>query len=401
MNDAVAPAGRVPGALRAWLASLARQRVPAWLLSSVLGPFLLTRLLLALAGLAALRLLPRPAALNGGQGDLASLPWVNVWARWDAGWYLSVASHGYHLQPGAQSNVAFSPLYPLLMRLVGLLLGRVDDDGLLIAGLVVSNAALLAALVYLIRLARLDVPEAVAQRVPLFLLVFPTSLYLSAVYAESLFLALCVAAFYHARQHQWWLAGLLGGLAALARPYGVVIALPLALEYLAAHQLRLPRLRPDALALALTPAGFVVWTAILLVATGDPLAFLHGYSAWGVEQTLPWTKLVEYVSAPPSLSVPEHSPFILIFLAASLLLAGAAWRRLRLSLALFATLLLVVMLSNGDLVDLPRHVLELFPAFLVLALVGRSRRFRLVYVPAALLVSLEFMAVFASGYWLS
>ena len=38
--------------------------------------------------------------------------------KWDAGWYLSIAGGGYALAPGQQSNVAFFPVYPLIVRLV-------------------------------------------------------------------------------------------------------------------------------------------------------------------------------------------------------------------------------------------------------------------------------------------
>ena len=35
---------------------------------------------------------------------------------WDGRWYRTVAENGYLLQPGRQSDPAFFPLYPLLLR---------------------------------------------------------------------------------------------------------------------------------------------------------------------------------------------------------------------------------------------------------------------------------------------
>src|SRR4051812_26396195 len=35
---------------------------------------------------------------------------------WDGRWYTQVASHGYLLVPGHQSDPAFFPLYPILLR---------------------------------------------------------------------------------------------------------------------------------------------------------------------------------------------------------------------------------------------------------------------------------------------
>src|SRR4051794_14891306 len=39
---------------------------------------------------------------------------MNIWARWDSGWYMDLAAHGYHAatSPGGQANWAFFPAYP-------------------------------------------------------------------------------------------------------------------------------------------------------------------------------------------------------------------------------------------------------------------------------------------------
>src|SRR5207237_105576 len=119
----------------------------------------------------------------------------------------SVARDGYSYQPGLQSNVNFSPLYPLLVRLAGSIGG--GDAALLAAGLLVSNLALVVALGYLVALTRRELDAPTATRTALYLLAFPSSLFLSLLYPESLFLALGVAATFHSRQRRWWLAGLL------------------------------------------------------------------------------------------------------------------------------------------------------------------------------------------------
>ncbi len=41
---------------------------------------------------------------------------VPLLARWDSGWYISIASHGYSFRENRNSNVAFFPLYPLLIK---------------------------------------------------------------------------------------------------------------------------------------------------------------------------------------------------------------------------------------------------------------------------------------------
>src|SRR4029079_9154843 len=71
-----------------------------------------------------------------------------------------------------------------------------------------------------------------ASRSVWYMLIFPTSFFLSAVYAESLFLVMALGAIYAARRERWLFAGLLGAGAALTRPFGVVVAVPLAVELL-------------------------------------------------------------------------------------------------------------------------------------------------------------------------
>src|SRR4051794_21303839 len=111
----------------------------------------------------------------------AERPLINMASRWDSGWLLSVASRGYQINPGHQSNTTCFPLYPLAMRATNWLIRGKTQADMFVAGILVSNIALLVALAYLIALARLEFSEAVATRAAWYLLVFPASFYLSAV----------------------------------------------------------------------------------------------------------------------------------------------------------------------------------------------------------------------------
>ena len=111
--------------------------------------------LLAYLSLAVLPLNSDPGVAGPAGGPWRGFPtnlWLDGWARWDAGWYEHIATHGYVDQPVApagQRNLAFYPVYPLAMRLVSL-------SGLspLAAGILVSNLAFLGALLLLHRMAR-------------------------------------------------------------------------------------------------------------------------------------------------------------------------------------------------------------------------------------------------------
>src|SRR5947199_1053148 len=70
-------------------------------------------------------------------------PFINMWSRWDAGWYLEIAQNGYSFTPGKQSDVAFFPLYPNLIRLLHHVVPLSRDAGWLLVGIIVSNASLI------------------------------------------------------------------------------------------------------------------------------------------------------------------------------------------------------------------------------------------------------------------
>src|SRR5215467_5990797 len=215
-----ATSGRLPRA-RDWLTAL---RYSACV-------YLVVRVALLLLGAAAW-------ALTGGHpsvGPDGSMPaltngWHNAvtgWNKQDSLWYLQIAQHGYSTH---NSSAAFYPAYPLLIRLVGYLcLGH-----LYLAAYLVSNGALLAALVILYRLTEREYDEATARRAVLYLCVFPTAFFLFDTYSEALFLLAAVGALALARSGRWGWAGLTGIAATLTRSAGVAVVLALAAE--AVHQ---------------------------------------------------------------------------------------------------------------------------------------------------------------------
>lgn len=378
----------------------ARARLPTWFARDVLVPLVLTRAALLAVALLAPAVLPR--AMGTGVWDPSGYAWLNVWTRWDGLEYLLIAHGGYSYQPGQQSSIAFAPLYPLLLR-VGRLLGgdAPGFDATIAVGLVVSNLALAVALGYLVALVRLDFDPATAARTSLYVLLFPTTLFLSALYPESLFLALSTGAFYYARGGRWWLAGVLGGLAALTRPQGALIVLPLALEYASQHRFDPRRFRPELLALALIPAGFALWAAYVYLLTGEPTAVFAAQSAWGRALTPPWQVLAAFFSEPLAGHGSLHSPLDLAFALLFLVLVVLSWWRVRPSYALLASLFYLLMVSSGPLVSLMRNGLHLFPVFIVLALSGRLRVFHWTFVIVSTLLALRFMVAFAQGYWVA
>ena len=353
----------------------------------MLAPFLLTRLLTVIVALAAVSLFPTPTTCPDVCHPSTN-PLLDAATRWDAKAYVDIAHAGYGAVP---ANNAYFPLYPLLMRLLATLLGG-SDDAYLVAGLVISNLALFAALVYLARLVAIDHDAAAGTRAALYLLVFPTSVFLSVVYPESLLIALSVGAVYHARRGEWLPAGALGFLAALTRPFiGAAVALPIAIEAYQRSGVR------AALASA-APAGvaLVGWLAVLWRITGDPKAILTAEANWGVGPSVPFEAFFDLFD-------PHVYGFPYVVLGATLfvgVLVALSWRTLRPSVAAYATVVFLISIATGSLTSSPRYYLSVFPAFMVLTLVARGWA-GLAYVGVGTAIGVLFTAMYALWYWVA
>jgi hypothetical protein len=150
---------------------------------------------------------------------------------------LSIARYGYDGVPvtlvdalgrhTADTAYAFFPGYPAAIAAVGLLTG----GNLVVAALLVTNVAGVAAAYGLVRLA--EVVPGGSRRAGLLLVALfaaaPMGVVLSMAYTEALFCALAVWALVGVLRGQWLLAGLCSAAAGLVRPTGSALALAVGL----------------------------------------------------------------------------------------------------------------------------------------------------------------------------
>src|ERR1700722_4625241 len=421
-----------------------------------------------------------PPGVTRGFGRLGDVLAAPV-ARWDAAWYLVIAHYGYRPEFGAFTapRDAFFPLYPLGLR-------ALSDIGLapVIAGVALSVGAFVAALYGLhrltalevarlrrgsgvqgagdphetrdaprarggalgfsglagrgsgnLRLAKLDSRE-VARLAVLLTAFAPMAFYFSAIYSESLYLALSVGLFLCARHGRWRTAALLGALASATRSTGVVLILPLLLLYLyGPRDDRQPerllvgrsdalavggglvrrsgsvlaglmdvlrpryRLRRDALWLALVPLGLLLYMGHLALAGGDPLAPFHAEAVWkrhfagpyggvwdgataavaGLRQLLSFQREHIYYTAAggsPFINA-EHNLLLFVFLLMAIVALVGVLRLLPAAYGLYVLAALALPLSYPvapqPLMSLPRFLLVLFPLNMWLAVTLSSR----------------------------
>jgi hypothetical protein len=354
-----------------------------------------TRLALLVVGLVALAIVP----IGFRQIDLMPhLPALDMWAQWDAKHYVDIAVRGYDSPYAPESNIAFFPLYPLLIRLVLVALGRVDTQTGAFVGLVISNVALFLALLYLSALVARDFSLSLARRTVLYLLVFPTTLFLSSVYAEPVFLLAAVASLYHARAGEWGRSSLAAALAALTRPFGVLLIVPIAVELYRQHA----RLR-SWLWLIGPPIGLALFVGYLWWLFGDPFAYFQAGTTWGRGLHAPWDVLFSYIKGPIVMFDWPYSWLDLISMIAMVAILIAGVRLVPASYSSYSAAGLIFAMSTGVAwFSASRHALALFPLIIVLAVIGwRYRWFNWAWLAFSIFIAVAFMVREAVGYWVT
>lgn len=326
-----------------------------------------------------------------------------VWGRWDAVHYLDIATIGYH-----GTDMAFFPLYPLLIAALGLVIGNH-----LIAGLIVSNVAFFFALLYLYKLVEHEFERSVARRAIFYISIFPTAIFFSAVYTEALFLFLTVASFYYMRERRWWLAGLVGLFAAMTRVEGVLLIVPFGIEWLTANAGALragagdkSRLQMLAglLPILLIPLGLGLYMGYLWVLGGDPLYFSHVQSHWNRQLAAPWTALINAyhkIAHGSSAQTQANQTLELVFTALMIGVLIGGWRKLKPSYIAYMALSILVPMSTSSLMSMPRFALVLFPMFAILALWGKRPSVNNAIVAFSLPLLGLFTVLFADWYWVA
>ena len=336
--------------------------------------FVATRLILVMVTYVGYILLTAPK-YSSNPVDIVGI--LASWNHWDAANYVRIAQFGYQ----TPYDVAFFPLFPLLITAFAHILG---SWSYLLVGTTISNAALLGALFVIYQLAVEAGGEQVAQRTLLYLCIFPTAFYFFAPYNESLFLLLTASTFLAMRQQRWWLAGLLGLLAALTRSAGILLVIPYMVELwttresiTASRQNMLFRILP----ILLIPLGTALYAIYCWHISGNPLDFIAVQSHWGRHTTWPWQgiwqSLTEIFWYQPFGSFNEvHNLLDLSATLAFIALAIVGKNKLRASYSFWMGLALLYMILSPATVALDplesnqRFVLEMFPAFITLSMLG-------------------------------
>jgi hypothetical protein len=295
---------------------------------------------------------------------------------WDAGWYETIARVGY--APLGKESTRFFPALPALGHAVAALPGVSDGA----AVVVVSNLAALVATALLYVLVRRELgDDEVARRSLWVLSLAPAAFVLVMGYAESTLLVCLLGAFVALRpagtvaRPQFVLAAVLGFVAALTRPIGVLVVLAVAIELIRWW----PRLGRSA---RLAGIG----------AVAAPLVGVAAFLAWAHHEVGDWwapLRVQLESSHHGGLSDPFvtlvhdargvlhhhvgtalHVPWVLV----ALLLLVVCWRRLPASYTVFAAAVMATAVAGSNLDSFERYALSAFPLSIGAALLLRAPR---------------------------
>jgi hypothetical protein len=317
-----------------------------------------------------------PGTLDFGAG---------LWSRWDSFNFEQIAKTGY----GNDGIASFYPFYPAWIGVVGRALG--GDYAL--AGLLLSLAACLAAFELFWRFAREHLGSGrEADRTVLYLALTPMAVFLGAVYSESTFLLLALAAALLAERRRWALASSTAALALLTRPTGIAVVAMVAV-------LAWPNRRALAW-LLVVPLAFAAYPVILDAQFGQPWAFVTAEKYWSrhLSPFGPFGGLWDGVNVLWRYS--DHQIVAanvenLVYTLVYLVFLYLVWRERTLAEGVFATIALLGPLSvprsgHFPLMSMPRFGLVIFPFYLVLARLGSTpRRNAAILGISALLLGVE------------
>ncbi|WP_161789719.1 mannosyltransferase family protein [Phaeacidiphilus oryzae] len=205
---------------------------------------------------------------------------------WDAAWYQDIAVHGYAhtlISPlpghhhGKYTNLAFFPVYPLLIKAAHTVLFFLPVGA---AALLVAWLSSLAAAAGILSAVAARYGRRTALYTTLLWGAAPYAVVESMAYSEPLFTAFAAWALWALLRRRWLTAGVLAGLAGLTRPTGVAVAAAVIVAagahlYLSRRAGARPQSRPlsrpwpwrPVAAAALSPlgwVGFIVWTGAVL-----------------------------------------------------------------------------------------------------------------------------------------
>lgn len=347
--------------------------------------------------------------------SVTGLPsWIWGWGGFDGVHYLRLAQNGYSYL-GSQ---AFFPVFPALINLVSRIIpvkiyldtNFFVNTNFFYSGLLISNILTILALYYAKKLFDLEYGVSISWRIIIFILVFPTSFYMGAIYTESLFILSAVLTLYSYKKGNYLLAGLFGALTSGIKVLGVFIPLILVIDGLVGLIKKQDFKKNFKILLAGLFGGFGLLSYMLYLQYkfSDALLFLHVQSGFGAGRsstsivTLPqvfYRYIKIFVAIPPTEMRFYNALFELAFSILAFLFLILMVKKIKLSYWISIFGILLVPTLTGTLSSMPRYILTAFILFPFVVI-----RLKKAYTPAVIILGLieaVCIVLFIRGYWVA
>lgn len=352
----------------------------------VLKVFLLNKAVLLLISAVAVSIIPL------GAGYKINTPSIlNQWAQWDGEAYLTIAEKGYVTLADGRSLYNFLPGYPFAIRIVAFIL---HDFAL--AGFLLSSTFALISAYYLFRLTEHEFGKSIARKAVVLLLFFPTAFFFSAVYTESMFLAIVVAAFYYARKGDWTKSSVLTFFLPFIRIVGLAFWLVLLIERLS----RKEKITKRDAAIAVAMAGVVLFFWLSYYLTGSITGYLNQHNLWTRTISSPHVAVLQSIDLilhrGPILAA--YSLWNLSVLAFFLATLYYAFKKMPKGYSAYMLFVMAPPLLSSTLEGFSRFILICFPSFMILAkFLDTKNKFYLPLLALSALAMIFLTARFVTG----
>ena len=298
--------------------------------------------------------------------------------RWDANHYLGLARDWYVNEGDPRFHLVFYPLYPLAVRAMLPLFG----GSAVVAATVLSNLFLTAACWALYELTLLQLGDPSARDAVRALLLFPTSLYLSIPYSESILLMLTLFSVLAARKQRLWLAVALGALASASRIQGLITAIPVSYEAMRLEarggKPHPARVALRALQVSLIALGFGAYLLLNWRVSGNPFQFLiYQREHWSQTMGSVWNTLsytlenafhYDGAGARQGIWIPQLVSIVIAFVVMC-----RTFRRAHPADGAYALVYAWISFSPTWLLSGPRYLMAMYALYPMLALIARGR----------------------------
>ncbi|MBD3363432.1 hypothetical protein GF362_06975 [Candidatus Dojkabacteria bacterium] len=339
---------------------------------------------------------------------------IDLHSRWDSFWYLDIAKNGYSLEGShGMANIVFFPIYPGLITISAPLF----LNNYMLAGWTISLIFLILAVVYLYKLVDEFHPNIKPEEVICFLIIFPTSFFLNAIYTESLFLFLSILCFYYLLKKNYKIAGITGFFAALTRPTGVFLFAPMLWEFLTSNLDWFNKLNNQIKSLlnsssktkkfvkpkinfisifyvTLPIIGLFSFLFFHYIKFGDLFKYFEIMKAWD-RRIFGFHPEHFMVFSPAALT---NLSLDLLFVLFGLICIFFIFKKLRTSYGIYSLLALSTPILTGTLMSIGRYELVIFPIFIILASI-KSKNIKQIYTFTSILLMAVNIILFVNNYW--